>query len=96
MHPELVLLASHKCHITPIRIICNALSYGRISADRRTILAIYDNLINHGIVPTNVEDYALYLLAEHERKHKQLVYRYEDWKKRKVTAQKADKNSTTF
>ena len=77
-------MAAHKCHVILLKVIYDAFDHRRLYVSARTLSAIHDELVYHGRVPEFVEDYALNLLAENERKQKllRLPNSYEDWIKR--------------
>jgi len=83
-HPELVYLASHRCHVSLMKVIYDAFDKKRLYISARTLSAVHDDLVFHGRVLELVEDYALKLLAENERKQKQLKLpnSYEEWIKK--------------
>ncbi len=81
-HPELVFMASDRCHVALMRVIYDAFENRRIPVSAKTVSAVYDELMHHGKVPELLEDYCLNLLAQAERQQKYLLNGYEEWKKK--------------
>lgn len=83
-HPELAYLASHRCHMSLMQVIYGAFDRRRVYVSARTLSMIYDNLVRDGVLPDLVEDHALSLLADEERRQKQLRLpnSFEEWTKR--------------
>lgn len=69
-HPELLRIASVKCQMSVTAIIANAMRGQRFC---EPFQRIYDRYHYLDELPQFVEDYALKLLAENERKQKQLA-----------------------
>ena len=80
-HPELVYLAAERCHIPVVRVIHDAFERKRLYISARTLSSIHDSLMHRGVVPEMVEDYALDLLAKHERETR-LPNSYDEWIRR--------------
>lgn len=85
-HPELAYLASHRCHMTLMQVIYSAFDRRRVYVSARTLSLIHDNLVRNGTIPEIVEDHALNLLAEDERKQKQLRLpnSFEEWTRKRT------------
>jgi hypothetical protein len=81
MHPELVFIASDRCHIQVLQLIYDALCYYEIRTNSKGLCRIYNRLVNRGEVASYIEDYCLMLLAKHERETK-LPNSYAEWSKR--------------
>lgn len=80
-HPELVFLAAERCHVHTLRVIYDAFDKRRLFISARTLSAVHDQFIHSGEIPLLVEDYALSLLAKHERETK-LPNNYSNWLRR--------------
>lgn len=84
MHPELIYVAADKWHIKPLQVIYDAFCFCEVRTSPRRLCNVYNAFVNRGEIPVFVEDYALKILAEHERQQKQLRLPngYEEWRKR--------------
>jgi hypothetical protein len=81
MHPELVFIASDRCHIQVLQLLYDALCYYEIRTNSKELYQTYNRLVNYGEVSSAIEDYCLMLLAKHE-KNTRLPNSYEEWTKR--------------
>lgn len=81
-HPHLIRLASVRCRISVNRLIWDAMQKQRFCTE--SFNKIHDRFVFLDEIPPFVEDYALNLLAKHEKQQKQtcLLYGYDEWRKR--------------
>jgi hypothetical protein len=77
-HPELLFLAMDRCHVRLHKLIYDAFDRKRLFISARTLCALHDKFMRCGDVPEFVEDYALDLLAKHEKETK-LPNSYQEW-----------------
>ena len=63
-HPELIYLASSKCHVPIERLIYDAFVYEERMVCKRKLYAVHQLFIHGVSVPEFIEDYALRLLAD--------------------------------
>ena len=66
-HPELIFLAAERLHIHVTRVISDAFDKRRLYISAYTLSSLHDRLLYEGEIPEFVEDYALNLLAKHEK-----------------------------
>lgn len=64
-----------------MQVIYGAFDRRRVNVSARTLSLIHDNLVRNGTIPEVVEDHALSLLAEEERRQKtlRLPNSFDDW-----------------